>query len=53
MEQLRTTSIMDTEQVATKPRFALFSQPPPLAVGDDSPYRTKQRIIIPDLDPRR
>jgi hypothetical protein len=34
--------------VASKSRFGLFNQPPPLAIGDDSPYRNKKsnhRII--------
>ena len=39
--QLKAEAIKDTEKEATKQRFALFSSPPPLAVGDDS-YRLKK-----------
>lgn len=39
----------ETELAASKERFALFSQPPPLAVGDDSPFRTKQRTEPNDV----
>jgi hypothetical protein len=44
MSDLRSTILADEEIVAAKRRFALFSQPPPLAIGDDSPYKQKKRI---------
>ena len=33
----------DEERVASKSRFGLFSQPPPIAVGDDSRYAKSLR----------
>ena len=33
--------------MATKSRFGLFSQAPPLACGDDSPSKRKLRIFAP------
>ena len=30
--------LRDEERVAAKSRFGLFSQPPPIAVGDDTGY---------------
>lgn len=42
MEELRTQQLSETETAASKPRFGLFSQPPPLAVGDDSHYLSKK-----------
>ena len=35
MNSLRDTILAEEELVASKRRFGLFSQPPPLAVGDD------------------
>lgn len=42
MNELRQTALSEVEIVAAKSRFGLFSQPPPLAIGDDSLFRTKQ-----------
>ena len=42
MNELRQTALSEVEIVATKSRFGLFSQPPPLAIGDGSLFRTKQ-----------
>jgi hypothetical protein len=36
MTDARQTMMAEEEIVASKRRFGLFSQPPPLAVGDDS-----------------
>jgi len=33
--------LTDTEITATKRRFGLFSQPPPIAIGDDSYFNSK------------
>lgn len=33
--------LADTEITASKSRFGLFSQPPPIALGDDSYYNSK------------
>ena len=44
--QLRETILAEQENIASKSRFGLFTQPPPLAVGDDSAYKAKQRIDI-------
>ena len=35
MSDLRETILAEEEVVASRRRFGLFSQPPPLAVGDD------------------
>lgn len=35
--------LADAEQAASRRRFGLFSQPPPLGLGDDSQYLSKQR----------
>ena len=40
---LREKSIKDTEKIATLQRFALFSSPPPLAIGDDNYDKKKIR----------
>lgn len=42
MSDLRTTILAEQEIIAAKRRFALFSQPPPLAIGDDSPYKKEK-----------
>lgn len=34
LKTLKTKQLADTEQVASKQRFGLFSQPPPLGLGD-------------------
>ncbi|EGR34901.1 hypothetical protein IMG5_001300 [Ichthyophthirius multifiliis] len=39
MQKLRIEALEDSEKVATKQRFALFSQPPSLATGDDKQYQ--------------
>lgn len=39
MSDLRATVLADVELTASKSRFGLFSQPPSLAIGDDSPYK--------------
>jgi|LakMenEpi03Aug12_release.lakeMendotaPanAssembly.Ray.scaffolds.fasta_scaffold3028599_1 hypothetical protein len=49
---LRTTSINDSEAVANKSRFGLFSQPLSTAIGDDGPYKTKIRKKYFNTDPR-
>lgn len=46
MNELRQTALSEVEIVASKSRFGLFSQPPPLAIGDDSIYKTKQGIYL-------
>ncbi|KAL4501495.1 hypothetical protein ABPG72_021302 [Tetrahymena utriculariae] len=38
---LRQQALEDAEKFADKPRFALFSQPPSLATGDDKQYEMK------------
>ena len=43
MSDLRATVLADTELAASKRRFGLFSQPPPLGLGDDSPYKKIKR----------
>ena len=43
MSSLRDTILAEEDLVASKRRFALFSQPPPLAVGDDGEYQKLQR----------
>lgn len=35
----------ESEQVAKKMRFGLFSQPLPLALGDDGQYQPKTRMF--------
>jgi hypothetical protein len=35
--------LADAELAASRRRFGLFSQPPPLGLGDDSQYLSKQR----------
>ncbi|EGR33803.1 hypothetical protein IMG5_037140 [Ichthyophthirius multifiliis] len=42
IKTLRQKALQDTEKVAQAQRFALFSQPPPLAVGDDSLFQKKK-----------
>lgn len=41
IETLRVTANEETEKQAKKQRFGLFSQPPPLAVGDNSYFNPK------------
>lgn len=43
IDALRNTAIIDSEGVANKSRFGLFSQPLSTAIGDDGPYKTKLR----------
>jgi len=43
IDALRTNAITDSEGVANKSRFGLFSQPLSTAIGDDGPYKTKIR----------
>lgn len=45
MSTLRDTILAEEEIVASKRRFGLFSQPPPLAVGDDSSFRASSRTF--------
>lgn len=42
LKDIRTKAIQETEKLATLQRFALFSSPVPLGLGDDS-YDHKQR----------
>lgn len=46
MNELRQSMMLDTEQASSKRRFGLFSQPPSTAIGDDSPFKQKQGIIL-------
>ncbi|KAL4450247.1 hypothetical protein ABPG74_008953 [Tetrahymena malaccensis] len=39
LETLRQKALQDSDALGSRQRFALFSQPPPLAVGDDSIYK--------------
>lgn len=41
METLRLEALKETDAISTKQRFALFSSPAPLAIGDDLVYRHK------------
>lgn len=41
MKELRESILADEELVASKRRFGLFSQPPPIAIGDDSAFPSK------------
>lgn len=45
MQDLRQSIMLDVEMTGSKRRFGLFSQPPSTAIGDDSPYKQKHRII--------
>lgn len=45
MEKVRSNILQEEEKVAAKSRFGLFSQPPPLAIGDNSLGRSKQGIF--------
>lgn len=44
MNELRTNILIDSEIVSSRRRFGLFSQPPPIAIGDDSPAKILKRI---------
>jgi hypothetical protein len=44
MEHLRQTILSEAEMISSKKRFGLFSQPPPLAVGDNGAYNSKTGI---------
>lgn len=46
MDELRHTIISETEILATKSRFGLFSQPPPLAIGDEPVFKQKQGTSV-------
>lgn len=46
MDELRQTIISETEILATKSRFGLFSQPPPLAIGDEPVFKQKQGTSV-------
>lgn len=35
---------MESDMLSSKRRFALFSQPSSIAIGDDSPFRQKLRM---------
>ena len=39
MDEIRTQALLDEEKLASKSRFGLFSQPPPIAIGDDGEYK--------------
>lgn len=41
LEQLRASVIHESDLIASKKRFGLFSQPISTAIGDSSPYQTK------------
>jgi hypothetical protein len=43
IEALRSTILQESDAVANKSRFGLFSQPMTTAVGDDGPYKAKIR----------
>jgi hypothetical protein len=45
MSDLRNTIMNEEDLIASKMRFALFSQPAPLAVGDDSFFHQKTSTI--------
>lgn len=45
-EALRNTILQEADGIGTRRRFGLFSQPVPVAVGDDGQYKTKLRTII-------
>jgi len=42
MEQLRSTMLAEVDTLGPKSRFGLFSQPPSIALGDDSQYQSKK-----------
>ena len=44
MNELRTNILIDSEIASSKRRFGLFSQPPPIAIGDDSPAKQTKRF---------
>lgn len=46
MNELRSSIMAQEDLIASKRRFGLFSQAPPLAVGDDGPYTKKKSINI-------
>lgn len=46
MEQLRQTMLSEAEMMSSKKRFGLFSQPPPLALGDNGGYNSKTGILL-------
>ena len=41
-ESLRNSILQEVERLSTKQRHALFSQPPPLSLGDD--FNVKKKI---------
>ena len=45
MSNLRDTILAEEELVASKRRFGLFSQAPPIAVGDDGEYKKLVRTV--------
>ena len=51
-EELRQQILIDEERQAKKKRLGLFSQPPPLAIGDDSAYKQIQSNYMFILEPR-
>ena len=42
-ESIRQKALQDSDFIAEKRRFGLFSQPISTAIGDDGPYKTKFR----------
>lgn len=41
MERIRSTMLSEAELMSSRKRFGLFSQPPPIALGDNSLYPSK------------
>ena len=42
-EEMRKTFIQQSDEMGSKQRFGLFSQPISTAIGDDGPYQHKPR----------
>ena len=51
-EGLRQTVLQDSDIIASKRRFGLFSHPVSTAIGDNGGYKKKVRTHFLDLDPR-
>ena len=43
-ETLRQQALQDSDIIGEKRRFGLFSQPPPIAIGDNGNFKNKKRI---------
>ena len=50
-ESLRLSILQQTDDLGTKKRFGLFSQPISTAVGDNGPYNKKHRTLIVSYRP--